>query len=232
MLGAQPLLRIGIDRQLPGLAVHLGDGRLVHHRNPEIAVTVELEIERALGLLGPHHRDVVVDDLAGLGIEHAHDLRAEVGVPGLAVGIDDDVVRIGVLPRQVVFGDDHAWWRGPSAAALRLELVFLGLRIGQADVDQELRRRLRDLGIDARALAAGAAADEQLRLRRRRARIVAAHPVEHLDPFVDVVLRGEQPLQGVAAGAAGEELLVAVGAGEALPSIRRWRAADGCCARG
>ena len=170
------------------LPVHLGDGRLVHHRNPEIAVTVELEIERALGLLGPHHRDVVVDDLAGLGIEHAHDLRAEVGVPGIAVGIDDDVMRIGVLPRQVVFGDDHA-----GGAALRprqrLELVFLGLRIGQADVDQELRRRLRDLGIDARALAAGAAADQQLRLRRRRARIVAAHPVEHLDPLVDVVLR-------------------------------------------
>ena len=123
-------------------------------------------------------------------------------------------MRIGVLPRQIVFGDDHA-----GGAALRprqrLEVVFLGLRIGQADVDQELRRRLRDLGIDARPLAARAAADQQLRLRRRRARIVAAHPVEHLDPFVDVVLRREQPLQGVAAGAAGEELLLAVGAGEA-----------------
>ena len=141
-------------------------------------------------------------------------LGAEIGVPGVAVGGDDHVVRIGVLPRQIVLGDDYA-----SGAALGarvgLELVFLGFRVGEAHVDHELRRGLGDRGIDARALAARATGRQQLRLRRRRAGIVAAHAVEHLDPFVHGVLCGEHPLQRVAAGAAGEELLVAIGAGQA-----------------
>ena len=61
--------------------------------------------------------------LAGLGIELADELGAEVRVPGLAVGIDDDVMRHRFFARQIVFGDDDM-----GGAALRprqrLELIF------------------------------------------------------------------------------------------------------------
>ena len=61
----------------------------------------------------------ILGDLAGLGIEPAEVLLAEVRVPGDAVLIDDHVVRLDGLARQVVFGDDHA---GGAAARTRQRL--------------------------------------------------------------------------------------------------------------
>src|SRR5439155_9676560 len=95
------------------------------------------------------------------------------------------------------------------------ELEFPGVRIGRAETVEELGGCLLLRGWHARTLAARAAAHQELRAYRRAAGIIAAHPVEHLLPFLDVVRGAEDALQGVAAGAAGEELLLLVGAGNA-----------------
>src|SRR5262249_7766603 len=97
----------------------------------------------------------------------------------------------------------------------RLEVVFLRLRVALADADEILGGRLRLGGVDARALAARAARHQQLWPRGRAARIVAAHPNEHLLPFLGVVVRREDALQRVAARAVGEERLLLVRAGDA-----------------
>src|SRR5262249_15459397 len=55
--GRNPFLRKGEYRDLVRPAIDLGDGGLIHHRQPDIAVGVELEVEAAFRLLGPHHRD-------------------------------------------------------------------------------------------------------------------------------------------------------------------------------
>ena len=97
--------RIGGD--LLGLAVDLGGAGLVRHADPDIAVGIELEVERAFGLIRRAARQCIVRHLAGLGIELADELVAEIGIPGMAVGIDDHVMRQRFLARQIVFGDDH-----------------------------------------------------------------------------------------------------------------------------
>ena len=121
----QPFLVQRIGRDLLGLAVDLGGAGLIRHADPEIAVRIELEIERALRLLRPQQvGSVWSDDLAGLGIELADELVAEIGIPGVPVGIDHHVMRQRFFARQVVFGDDHL---GGVAlrARQRLEIVFL-----------------------------------------------------------------------------------------------------------
>ena len=104
-----------------------------------IAVGIDLEVERALGMIGLQHRDRIVRHLAGLGIELGEELLAEVRVPDAAVGIDDDVVRLDLLPRQIVFGDDDA--RGAAAGArrkLEFEAVLgLGREIERREIGRE-----------------------------------------------------------------------------------------------
>jgi hypothetical protein len=94
------------DLRLAGLGVDLGDGALIHHAEPHIAVLVGLEIEAAHGraLLQLGQRNLL--DLAGLGIEPADILLAEIRIPGHAVGADDHVVRLDLGVWQLVFGDD------------------------------------------------------------------------------------------------------------------------------
>jgi hypothetical protein len=202
-----------------GLAVDLGGAGLIGHADPEIAVGIELEIERALRLFRPQQRQRMIRDLAGLGIELADDLAAEVGIPGVPVGIDHDVVRHCLLARQVEFGDHDL-----GGAALRtrqgLVIVFLAIGVAEIDADQEIGRRLHHVGGDARALAARPARDQQLRMRRRRFRRITAHAGEHLLPFVGVVQRGEHALQGVAAHAIRQERFDLVVAGDADQPFR------------
>ena len=60
-----------IGRHLAGLLVEFCDRGLVHHRDPQIAVGVELEIERADRRAGLVTRQWMLGHLAGLGIERA-----------------------------------------------------------------------------------------------------------------------------------------------------------------
>jgi hypothetical protein len=53
--------------------------------------------------------------LAGFGIEAPEELLAEARIPGDAVRIDYDVVRLNGLARQIVFGDDDARAAPPLA---------------------------------------------------------------------------------------------------------------------
>ena len=80
--------------ELLGLAVELDERGLVHVAEPQIAVLVgaqRQEAGREAGLVLGHRK---FGDLAGLGIEPAEVLLAEVRVPGHAVLIDDHVVRL------------------------------------------------------------------------------------------------------------------------------------------
>ena len=80
---------------------------LEHQAEPEIALRIGFEIERAgrPALALQRHREALV--LQRLGVEAAENLAAEVAVPDDAVGIDHHVVRLDGLLRQIVFGDDH-----------------------------------------------------------------------------------------------------------------------------
>ena len=73
-------------------------------------------------------------DLAGLGIQLAEELLGEMGEPDHALVIDDDVVRLDLLARQIVFGDDDAG-RAAGRARQRLERIvpgFVLLRLTEA----------------------------------------------------------------------------------------------------
>ena len=59
----------------------------------------------------------IVRDLAGYRIELGQELLAEMREPDAAVAIDDHVVRLDLLPRQIVFGDDDARRAAGRAAA-------------------------------------------------------------------------------------------------------------------
>ena len=124
----------------------------------------------------------------------------------MAVGIDDDVVGQRFLARQIVFGDDHV-----GGAALRprqpLEIECLAVGIAHVGVDQEPGGGVHQVGGHARPLAARTAGEQKLRACRHALGRVAAHPREHLLPFVGRVDRGEHALQRMAADAVRQERL-------------------------
>ena len=98
-----------------GLAIELDDRRLIHVAEPQIAVAVGAQAERAGGEIRLVQRHRIFLDRAGLRIETAEELLAEARVPDDAVGIDDDVVRLDRWPPEIVFGVNHA--RGPAGGA-------------------------------------------------------------------------------------------------------------------
>ena len=103
------------------------------------------------------------------GIEIAGELRGEIRVPDDAVLIDDHVMRLRFLPRQVVFRIDDV---GGAAlrARQRLELVVARLGLAQVDLGEPIRRRLHFLLRDRRTFAA--------RSRQQRLRMVGVLPGE------------------------------------------------------
>ena len=167
----------------------------------------------------------MIDDLAGLGVELADELGAEVGVPGVPVGIDDHVVRQRLFAWQVVFGDDHI---GGLALRTRegFEIVFHAVRIGEADLLQILGRLIHHVGGNARTLAAQAALHDELRTRRHAFGRIAAHAGKDLLPLGGVMHGGEYALERVAALAVeqerGLEPILARDAGEPL-AVRELR---------
>ena len=203
-----PFLRERIGLHLVGLAVDPADAGLIHHRQPDIALGIKFEIEPALGLVGLQHRDRNVLHGAGLGIEHADELVAEVGVPGLAIGIDDHVVRHRLFARQIVFGDDDAG--GPALRTRQaLEVIFGRFGIAAAETGEIFRRGLGGVAGDDRPFAARTR-QQRLRMGRRRARRIARHAQEHLLELGRAVGRRQHTLQGVAADALRQEGLLFV----------------------
>ena len=93
-------------------------------RDPDLAVLVELEVERSFRVAGLLHRDREIRDLAGFRIELRQELLAEMRVPYHAVAIDDHVVRLDLLARKIVFGDDDL---GRAAGRPRKRLEFEGM---------------------------------------------------------------------------------------------------------
>jgi len=170
---------------------------------PDVAV-LELDIEHAGRIVRLEHRHRIFDDLAALGIELAQKLVAEIGVPGHALLIEDDVVRHRIRARQVVFGD-HDLGRAALETRQRLERILPLRCAAQVDRCKEFRTRPQPLRIHHGALAHLLAL---LRLDADRAGRVACHALQHRNPFVGVVARLRDPLVGVAAGAAVHEVFL------------------------
>jgi hypothetical protein len=158
--------------------------------------------------------DGVFGVLAGLGIDLAEGLLAEIRVPSDAVLIDDHVMRLDRRARQIVFGDDDAG-RPPGRARQRLEREFP--RISLVEVN-----RGEVVGALAEGALAGIATLFQQPLRQPPLRVqggrlvgIARHALDDVDEGVRVVLGFEHPLERVAAHAIVVGELLLRGAGRA-----------------
>ncbi len=208
-------------RHLPGLEflgrlVELGNAALIHHRDPEIAGLIGFEVERPNGKAWLDHRQGILGDLAGLGIELAQELFAEMGEPDHAVGIDDGVVRLDLLSRQIVFGDHNAR-RTPGRARQRLELIVPNLVPAEIDRGEILRHRLHPRRLTE---VAASLAQKALRVLRRAAGIVAGHPIEHLHELGRIVVGVHDAIEVVTADAIEQRFLLRVGSGKACKPFR------------
>ena len=126
--------------------------------------------------------------------------------PDHAVGVDDDVVRLNLLSRQIVFGDDHAG-RPSGRARQGLERIGPGLLAAEIDRGEVIGQRLDAFEI---AEIAPRVADEALRMLRRAAGIVAGHAVEHLHEPLGVVGGIHDAIEIVATDAVEQRFLLPV----------------------
>ena len=142
---------------------NLRDAGLVHQADPDIAVGIELEVERALGMVGLLHRDGDSrSPCRSAGSSRDRNCSPKCEYQTMPSAIDDDVVRLDFFPRQIVFGDDDL---GGAAGRARRGLEFeadasgLSLRlIAREIVGEFLRsRRIDRPGAGARRPAAAAA---------------------------------------------------------------------------
>jgi hypothetical protein len=190
------LPRIG-DRKNPeglGAAVEPRHARLVHQADPEVAVRVDFEIERSFGVIGLLHGNRKIRHLPGLRVELGQELLAEMRVPDHALGIDDDVVGLNLLPREIVFRDDDSRRAsGRTRPAFQLELVP-GLA-AEIDAREIVREPLGNGGVYRRPPVL---AGEPLRLHVGGAGIVAAHSLEHFEEISGGVFGFEYPVQRMA----------------------------------
>ncbi len=195
--------------------VEVGKRRLVHHPHPQRAVVgVMLEVERAEGIAGLElgHRDL--GKLAGLGIELADILLAEIGVPDGAVTIDDHVMGLHGRLRQVVFGDDDMG-AAPGRSRQGLERVVPLRALAQIDGGEIVG----DLAV-LLGLAGPARIHARHRLDGLALERIVAHAPDGLRPLLGVVRGAHDPLIGVAAVAIQQHRLLLVGAGNAEQPLR------------
>ena len=157
---------------------------------------------------------------AGSRIELAEDLLAEAGVPRDAGRVDDDVVRLPGLVRQVVLGIDDLR-RLPRRPRRRLERIA-PLRSG-AQIE---RRQVLGLPAPRRAALFGglrtgsdARRRQFLDLQRERQLRIRRHPLDDGDHPVRVVVRPDDPLHRVTVRAAADRSLLRVGAGKAREPV-------------
>src|SRR5579885_703353 len=199
--------RIPFD--LLGLGVEISERALVHGVEPERALLVELEREvadrRLLLELG--HR--VFGQLERLRVELRDERFAEIRIPDVALRIDEDVVRLGRPPRQVVFRDDGAG-RAAGRPGEGLEGILPFFDLAQIDAGEVFGRLAVLLG------GAGARrVKHALRLDRLAYRAVAAHARDHLGKFICIVRGAHDALERVAAHAVEQEVLLIIRAWQA-----------------
>src|SRR2546427_10960717 len=179
-------------------------------------MVVELHLERPGWKTLFHDGDRILRDLARLRVELSEELIAEIRIPGHPGRVDDHVVRLGQLPRQVVFRDDDA--RRPSVRPReRLERILPRFARAQIDARQPGSGALKIASTRRIALRA---ADQWLRTRRRAAWRVNAHPLDDFYVFIRVMSGPHDALEGVAAGAVEKKSLLRVGAGHAGDPFR------------
>src|SRR5262245_66069151 len=95
---------------------------------------------KAEGALRPallEFRQVDFSHLAGLGVEPAEILLAEIGIISHPVLADDYVMRLDRVAWQIVLRDDHLGG-GAGRTRQRLERVIPGLGFAQIDRSEEL----------------------------------------------------------------------------------------------
>ena len=201
----------GLDRKhLKGLCRHveLGDAGLEHHGEPQIAVAVRLEIERAGRRAGFLHRHGVFPVRAGLGIELAEKILDEIGIPDIALRVGAHVVRRDGLARQVVFGDDDVGGAalGPRQGLQRVRPGRPAAQIHRRQIGGELAHQI------VMHLALG---EPRLQARLRRVVGILRHALEHGEERLGIVGRAHDALEGMAAHAFDQRPLLLRRAGHA-----------------
>ncbi len=205
---------------LLGGDVEFADGALIHHPEPDIAVLVRVEAERALRPALLELGQIDLGDLAGLGIHPADVLLAEVGVPDVAVLADDHVVGLDGIARQIVFGDDHLG--GPPGRPRQcLERVSPGGGFAQIDRGQKFGAILLGLVACIAAFLEQPFGHALLRPRRHALIGVGAHALLNLHEFVGIMGRPHDALDGVAAHAVEHGILLLRRARHALQPFGR-----------
>ncbi len=211
----QALLRQRIGGELLGLAVELHRAGLEHVRQPQVALRIDLEVERALGKIFALHGDGELLILQRARIEAPEELLVEHREPDDAVRVDDRVVRHQRPSRQLVLGDHHARALAGDARQ-RLQRVRPGAG-ALVDGGEILR-----VALDVRAEVAHRVARDQAHLRTLDVAVVgvARHALHHLHEARGVVVRVGDALERVAADAAVKEFLLVAGARKALQPFR------------
>ena len=110
--------------EFAGRGVESREPGLIHHAEPECAVRIDLKIEIAVGITGPRDIIVMLDHRSRLCVHLAEHVLAEIGEPHGSSLVENHVVRLDLLARQVVFGDDDL--RRPPVGAIN----GLGARAG------------------------------------------------------------------------------------------------------
>src|SRR4029077_17769570 len=110
-----------------------------HVAEPEIAVAIGAQAERAGRKAGLGKRDRIFGDLAADRVETPKKLLAETRVPGDAVRIDNHIVGLDRFARQIVFGDDdaRALAFGPRQDFQRIAPARIVAEIDRAEIIRE-----------------------------------------------------------------------------------------------
>ena len=202
-------------RGFPGLEflrlrIEPRDDTLIHRALPDVSIAIDFQIERALRFFRLHHRHRILYDFAGFGIELAHVLRTEVGIPHHSLRVDHRVVRHRFGPRQIVLRDNDVrrFTPGPGHGLQFVRPFGIGTQIDRGGILGLFYQLALSPWRRVHISTTTPGADSQLRPRRRAALSVARHAPEHLDEFGCVVLRSDDALQGMTAYAAQKDLFL------------------------
>ena len=198
------VIECGLHRKnLKGFCRHveLGEPGLKHHGQPQIAVCIGLEVERAGGRTGLEHGNGIVAILAGLRIEFAEEILDKIRIPDVALCVGAHVMRRDGFARQLIFGDDDV---GGAAFGPRQRLQFVRPRRTAAQIDgREISGELAH-----QIVAYVAFGKPGLHTRLRRVVGVLRHALEHGNKRLGVVGRTHDALERVAAHALDQRPLL------------------------
>ncbi len=184
---------------LLGLGVEIAKRALEHRVEPERAVLVELEREIADGSARFELLNGILGEFERLRVELGDEQLAEIRIPDRALGVDEDVVRLGGRARQIVLGDDDAR-RTPGGTRQGFERVLPLRDLAEVDAG-EVFGLFAELLRGARALRI----EHALRLDRLAHRPITIHAHDDLGPFIRIVGRAHDAFERMATDAAEQE---------------------------